>query len=219
MSVIVIGDIPLPHLGVGDCTVLPGISDARFDGPTETWTVTAPDGRCVRAALVVDTRPSRDRSLAVHGTPNYFRIPGPDVARQVRYVAWCLRLAERVGAGRIEAKATIKLRRWRPQSLATRFYLTGSDPGPDDLYDGPATIAVAGHGVESRVRLIGHLDPIDGQYHWQGTVFDPLAVAVSGRSADLTLTVADRSGAARVVERTPWGTTMIAGVGDPPFEN
>ena len=32
---------------------------------------------------------------------------------------------------------------------------------PEDLYDGPATI----DGREVRVRLAGHLDPIDGQYH------------------------------------------------------
>ena len=37
-------------------------------------------------------------------------------------------------------------------------------------YDGAATLTLAGACHPVRVRLAGHLDPIDGQYHWQGTV-------------------------------------------------
>ncbi len=57
----------------------------------------------------------------------------------------------------------------------------------EEVYDGPATV----DGRISRVRLTGHLDPIDGRYHWQGTVFDmlpddargPLAVTVDKQTA------------------------------------
>lgn len=216
MSVLVIGAAPLPGLGVGGCVVLPDIVAARFDGQSETWTVTTNDGRQVSAALVVDARPSRDAILATHGAPNYFRIPGPAVGRQARYVARCLRLVERSGAGRIEAKRPITLRRWRPEPVATQFYLTGAVPAPDELYDGQATMGIDGRDFGGRVRLIGHLDPIDGQYHWRGTFFEPLPDASRGRPA--TLTVGSRTGAARIVEQTAWGTHTVSGVGDPPFD-
>jgi hypothetical protein len=78
-------------------------------------------------------------------------------------------------------------------------------------------VTVGGAKIASRVRITGHLDAIDGRYHWQGTVFDALRETARVRSAWVTLTVDDRTVAARVVEQTPWGTHMIAGVGDPPF--
>jgi Domain of unknown function (DUF4873) len=59
------------------------------------------------------------------------------------------------------------------------------------------------------------VDPIDGQYHWQGTVFDPLPVDLRART--VTLTVGERSASARITEETPQGTHAIAGVGAPPF--
>lgn len=213
MRLIVIGASPPRGLEAADCTVLPEAAEARFDNATETWTVTTAAGHGAAAEIVVDARPSPDPAVAKHGVPNHFRIPGPDPARQARYVARCLRLVERTGAGRIEARTRIVLHRWRRQPVAARFYLSGSEPEPDELYDGPATLAVDGHEVAGRVRLIGHLDAIDGRYHWQGTVFDSLP---DGRA--LTLTIADRTAAARIVERTPWGTHMISGVGDPPFD-
>lgn len=217
MKLIVIGARTPPGFDAMDCTLLPDSADARFDNATETWTVTATDGRRAVAAVVVDARPSPNPAVATHGMPNYFRIPGPAVRAQGRYVARCLQVVQRSGAARIEAKSpVVRARRWGP--VATRFYLSGAEPGPDDLYDGPATVTVGGQPIPSRVRLSGHLDAIDGRYHWQGTVFGSLPEVVRGRSAGVTLTVEDRTVPARVVEETPWGTHMIAGVGDPPFE-
>ncbi len=43
-----------------------------------------------------------------------------------------------------------------------------------DIYDGPATVRIGDDERTVRVRLAGHVDPIDGRYHWQGTVFDEL---------------------------------------------
>lgn len=217
MSVTVIGAGLPPGLEVADYTVLPDRASAQFDSATEMWTVSAPDGTTATAAFVVDARPSAVPVVAGHGVPNYFRIPGPDVRRQARYVSRCLRVIERSGAARMEARGSIVLHRWRPQPVQARFYLTGSQPTHDDLYDGPGTVTVAGRSVTGRVRLIGHLDAIDGRYHWQGTVFPALPGGVPARSAGVTLTIEDRSAAARLVEQTPWGTHMIAGVGEPPF--
>ena len=76
------------------------------------------------------------------------------------------------------------------------------------------TLAEVGHQV--RVRLTGHVDPIDGQYHWQGTVFDQLPVDLT-RARTVTLAVGDHSASARIIEATPQGTHSIAGVGAPPF--
>lgn len=217
MSVIIIGAGAPPELGLGVCIVLPDAATTHFDNATETWTVVAGDGRSAAARTVVDTRLSGNPVIAGHGLPNYFRIPGPDVRRQARYVARCLRMIERSGAARVEARGRIVLHRWLPTRGASRFYLSGSEPGPDDLYDGPATVTVKGQEIASRVRLTGHLDAIDGRYHWQGTVFDALPDAARARSAGVTVTIADRTSAARVVEQTPWGTHMISGVGEPPF--
>ena len=47
-------------------------------------------------------------------------------------------------------------------------------PPVSDVYDGSATIRIGEDERLVRVRLSGHFDPIDGRYHWQGTVFDTL---------------------------------------------
>jgi hypothetical protein len=69
----------------------------------------------------------------------------------------------------------------------------------------------------TRVRLIGHLDPIDGQYHWQGTAFDALPDDVL-KQPKVSLTVGERTVSARITERTPQGIYGVTGVGTPPFE-
>lgn len=207
-----------PELGLGGCTVLPDAATTHFDNDTETWAVEAGDGQVATARVVVDVRSSANPAVARHGFPNYFRVPGPDVRRQARYVARCLRLMERSGVTRCEARGRIVVHHWMPQPVAPRFYLTGSEPGPDDLYDGPATVTVGGRVSDSRVRLTGHIAAIDGRYHWQGTLYGvPGDAPVDTGRGGATLTIAGRTVPARVVETTPWGTQMIAGVGDRPF--
>lgn len=217
MSAIVIGAGLPAALEVAACSLLADRSEAYFDSAAESWTVAAPDGTVATATVVVDARPSPNAVIASHGVPNYFRIPGPDVRRQARYVTRCLRLIERSGAARTEARSAVFLHRWRPDPVGRRFSLTGALPERDDLYDGPATVTVGGRSVTSRVRLVGHLDAIDGLYHWQGMVFHALPDGAVGRSAGVTLTIQDRSVGAKVVEKTPWGTHTISGVGEPPF--
>jgi hypothetical protein len=100
--------------------------------------------------------------------------------------------------------------------VPSAFDLSSSVGGPDDIYDGPATLTLADTCQQIRVRLTGHVDPIDGQYHWQGTVFDYLPAALAQARA-VTLTVGEGTAPARIVEETPQGTHSIAGVGAPPF--
>src|SRR4051812_23750965 len=86
----------------------------------------------------------------------------------------------------------------------------------DEVYDGPAVLHVGDTDYAARVRLTGHLDPIDGQYHWQGTVFEGLPDDVLKRPK-VTLSVNGRLSQARITERTPQGVYSVSGVGTPPF--
>lgn len=85
-----------------------------------------------------------------------------------------------------------------------------------DIYDGPATIRIGDEERAVRARLYGHVDPIDGRYHWQGTVFDTLPDSAK-LPQPATLSVGDKRAEARITERTPWRTYSVAGVGAPPF--
>jgi P-aminobenzoate N-oxygenase AurF/Domain of unknown function (DUF4873) len=86
----------------------------------------------------------------------------------------------------------------------------------DDVYDGPASLRVGDTDYPVRVRLTGHLDPIDGRYHWRGTIFETIPDDVL-KTPRVSLTVGEHTSAARITERTPWGTYSVAGEGAPPF--
>jgi hypothetical protein len=190
---------------------------ARFDTDTEMWTVTTVDGESQSAPVVIDARRSDDPTIAVHGLPNHFRIPGPHVERQTRLVQRCLDLFELSGATRIEARSRITLRRWDPLPLTSKFYLSGATPGPDDLYEGPAVLVSPSGDIEVQARLSGHLEAIDGRYHWRGTVSGDLPADVLRGARTVTLSAAGFSAPARVVEKTPWGGYTVTGTGAPPF--
>jgi cation diffusion facilitator CzcD-associated flavoprotein CzcO len=159
--------------------------------------------------------------VAVHGLPNYFILGGPDAEAQLRYVSECLELM--AGHTRIEVRrssqqvfnerAHLHAPPRRPVASAFDLSSVGMD---GDLYDGPATLTLAGNSLQVRLRLSGRVDPIDGQYHWQGTVFEQLSDELV-RARSLTVKVGERSASARITELTPQGTYSIAGAGTPPF--
>jgi len=101
--------------------------------------------------------------------------------------------------------------------VPSAFDLSSAIGVEDEVYDGPSTIRIGDDDHSVRVRLTGRLDPIDGRYHWQGTVFDVLPEDVLKGSQSVSLTVGDRTTQARITELTPWGTYSIVGVGAPPF--
>lgn len=159
--------------------------------------------------------------IAAQGFPNFFILGGPDFQSQLDHVTDCLNLM--AGHTRIELRRSSQQlfnerAHLRPPSrppVATAFD-TSSIGARGDVYDGSATLTLAGDSRQVRVRLSGHVDPIDGQYHWQGTVFDQLSdELIHARS--LTVTVGERSASARITERTQQGTHSITGVGAPPF--
>jgi cation diffusion facilitator CzcD-associated flavoprotein CzcO len=167
--------------------------------------------------------------VAVHGFPNYFWITGPDTDRQLRYVAGCLGLREKTGSTRIEVRRSSQqvfnerahVHPAEPFRASSAFDLSSAATRDVLTYDGDATLTIAGAGHPVRVRLSGRVDPIDGRYHWQGTVFSslsqPLPDEMLKQARTATLTVGERTAPARITERTPWGTHSVVGVGDPPY--
>jgi hypothetical protein len=85
-----------------------------------------------------------------------------------------------------------------------------------DVYDGPATVHIGEDERGVRVRLAGHVDPIDGRYHWQGPVFDELPAGTK-LPQPVTVSIGKQRAQARIVERPPQGGYSVAGVGVPPF--
>jgi cation diffusion facilitator CzcD-associated flavoprotein CzcO len=166
--------------------------------------------------------------VAVRGFPNYFFLAGPDLDSQARYIVDCIALLKRTASTRIDLRRSSQqvfneraylkpLQAHRPVSAFDLTSLSGAEDESHETYDGAATLTVAGAQREVRVRLTGHLDPLDGRYHWQGTVFDELTGDALKNSRAATLTVGERSAPARIVEQTPWGTHSVAGVGTPPY--
>ncbi|WP_253861721.1 DUF4873 domain-containing protein [Mycobacterium asiaticum] len=163
--------------------------------------------------------------VAVRGFPNYFFLAGPDTGAQAGYIAECVAQMQRSGSRRIEVRRSNqqvfneKAQLAPPPSSAVvaAFDLSSSAPDYEDTYDGAATLEIGGIRHPVRVRLCGHLDPLDGSYHWQGTVLDVLPDDALKRARVGTLVVGQRSAPARIVEQTPWGTHSVAGVGAPPY--
>ncbi|HEX7323080.1 MAG TPA: DUF4873 domain-containing protein [Mycobacterium sp.] len=216
-DVIVVGEPDRTHERLGKCTVIDAATTTRFDNDTDTWTVTATDGSALTGRVVVDTASRGDGAVAIHGVPNYFRIPGPHTARQARYIAGLIDGMRRGGSTRIEARSRVRVHRLLPTRGLSRFYLSGSIGVDDESYDGPAVLVYQGQDHPTRVRLTGHFDPIDGQYHWQGMLYPdfPAALATGSR---VILRIGEHAAAARISEQTPWGTLSVVGeAGYPPF--
>ena len=126
--------------------------------------------------------------VATHGFPNYFLITGPD-ARRASTLRRRMRRADEAhrqhphrstsqqpaGIQRARPRPNPRsLSRWHRRSTCHRA------PPSDETYDGMATLTIAGTCHPVRVRLAGHLDPIDGHYHWQGTLFSSPAQPLPG---------------------------------------
>ncbi len=162
--------------------------------------------------------------VAVHGFPNFFWLTGPDHDTQLRHIARCLQLMHRAFATRIEVRHSSQ------QVFNERVHLgplqhpvahayevsSGADRA-EHGYDGMATLTIGDTHRQVRVRLAGHVDPLDGNYHWQGTVLDPLPSDLVRRSRQVLVDAGTRSAPARITEETPQGGYSIAGIGAPPF--
>ncbi|QLL06641.1 DUF4873 domain-containing protein [Mycobacterium vicinigordonae] len=183
-------------------------------------------GRSLREAWQSGMEPFA--GVAVHGFPNYFVLVGPDIPTQARYIAHCVAEMQRTGSRRIEVRRSSQqvfnerahlgpISTPAPTGAFETFELSSGAPEYEDTYDGAATLEINGTRHPVRVRLTGHLDPLDGNYHWQGTAFDVLPDDSLKASRAGTLRIGQRSAPARIVEKTPWGTHSVAGMGAPPY--
>jgi Domain of unknown function (DUF4873) len=225
--------VPVSDYDVVELTGAP--QSAVFDEATHTWTLTTESGETRTARIVIADAPPPNRDwarpylgVALHGLPNYFLAGSVE---QDHYVKDCLKLMARNGYTRIEVRySTERLfnerghttrddaRYWRRmrKKIRSAFDLSSHIGIEDDVYDGPAVIRVGDDAHSVRVRLTGHVEPIDGRYHWQGTVFETLPEEVLKQSR-VRVTVGEHTADARITERTPWGSYSVAGVGAPPF--
>jgi hypothetical protein len=227
----------LATAGITDIAVLDEVdlSKSVFDESTHTWALPS----CRARIIVTDQRRSgRDDlapylGVAVHGAPNYFMVTGENSFADARlgYIAECLELMRRNGSTRIEvlysSQRLFHMREadkadradapyWQRMTKAapTAFDLSSHIGVVDEVYDGPATLRVRDDEQAVRVRLSGRLDPIDGRYHWQGTILDaPTELA----PRPVTMTIGERTAACRITERTQQGGYSVAGVGMPPY--
>lgn len=215
------------------------VAGSNFDEQNHMWTLRTRDEKVHCARVVIAHGPApvvtgRDGEhlepylgVAMHGLPNYFLITGPDTRGQRQYIDECLALMARCGSTRIEVRGSTQRvfndrgasrstdwRRMRKHMLSA-FDLTSATGVEDVVYDGPAV--VGDNEREVRVRLTGHLDPIDGRYHWQGMVFEAIPDDARERQQPLHITIGGRTAQARITERTPWDSYSVAGVGEPPF--
>jgi hypothetical protein len=85
------------------------------------------------------------------------------------------------------------------------------------VYDGPAELRVDEVDHAVRVRLTGHLDPIDGRYHWRGMVYELAPGTTLRMPQPVSVSIGNRTAEAQMTEVTPWGTHCVAGVGAPPY--
>jgi hypothetical protein len=227
----------LTAAGITGIVVLDGIDLGRcmFDESTHTWALPS----CRARVIVTDAiRSGRDDlapylGVAVHGVPNYFMVTGDTSTFDARldYIAVCLGLMRRSENTRIEVlystqrmfhmRDTGKADRtdtsyWQRMIRAapTAFDLSSHIGVVDEVYDGPAMLHVGDDEQQVRVRLSGRLDPIDGRYHWQGTVLD---ASTDLRPGPVTVTIGEQTAACRITERTQQGGYSVAGVGMPPY--
>ena len=182
-----------------------------------------PDGSPLRAAWRDGMEPYA--GVAVHGCPNYFWLTGPDHDAQIRHIVECLQLMDRMHATRIEVRRSsqqvfnerVHSRPPRPHPVAHAYDVSSHADRAEHAYEGAATLTINDIHRRVHVRLTGNIDPLDGKYHWQGTVLDPLPSEVLRRTRQVTLDAGARSATARITEQTAQGSHSIAGVGAPPF--
>jgi hypothetical protein len=225
----------LTKVGITGVAVLDGVdlSGSVFDESTHTWALPS-----CRARVIVTNqiRSGRDDlapylGLAVHGAPNYFMVTRENSFADARldYIAECLTLMRRSRSTRIEVLySSQRMFHMRQSDKADRasywqrmikaapsaFDLSSHIGVADEVYDGLATLRVGDDEQQVRVRLSGHLDPIDGRYHWQGTILDAPTELKPG---PVTLTIGEQTAACRITERTQQGGQSVAGVGMPPY--
>ncbi|GAA4402758.1 DUF4873 domain-containing protein [Tsukamurella soli] len=165
--------------------------------------------------------------VLVDGVPNVFVVDPADTAR-LGFVHTCLAWMAAEGATRITSRPAVTAdrgvlahteRRLR-RPVREEVDLSDAYLRDDGVWAGPARLAAGATERTAPVRLAGHFEPLDGRYHWYGTIDDPAVGAEFKAFKRGTVTLAvDGCPAvsAAVTDRTGWGTYRVEGIGAPPF--
>jgi hypothetical protein len=87
-------------------------------------------------------------------------------------------------------------------------------------YAGPVTVVAGDVTVRADARLTGHVEPVDGRFHWGGRLAPnaELAGLVRGGARAVLLRLDDGPSCdARLQEVDPWGGVKVSAVGSPPW--
>lgn len=238
-EVLVVGT-GLRRPGMADAVVIDDAVAYDFDERSDLWRVESRDRLAYYPRIVITTpdalpRFRREwradlelfRGVATHGLPNVFLMT-PHRA-SAPYIARCVAELTPRGATRVEVRAGVQhefSRRVRSKRMTYRGpfnpdhfeWTTAADREPLEEYAGMATLHSGDERVPVQVALAGHLEPIDGNYHWYGRITARDAVtALKGRPG-LSLALPDRDPVpARLTEVDPLGNARVCGVGSPPY--
>ncbi|WP_446222721.1 DUF4873 domain-containing protein [Nocardia sp. IBHARD005] len=217
------------------------------DRPVDALTGTPPRVRLPitgREARTLDVAwshaPVTFHGIATHGFPNLFFAGGTEpVVREplsahsdrVDLIATWVRALQRHSGTRIEVRASTQHEYHRRSDLTPRTRRPGrpkphhfditvaADRHPNHDYAGPALLDLPGAEYSVIATLTGHLDPIDGRYHWYGRL-DPTetsTVPEPTRASAFLVLPGREPAAAHLTERDPWGNLRVTGIGTPPF--
>jgi hypothetical protein len=95
-----------------------------------------------------------------------------------------------------------------------------SPPEEESGYDGAAVLQVGDRRLDVIVHLDGHLEPLDGLFHWYGRIERSAAVAAAkdAGATSAELVIGERTPATlRLAEVDPWGHVQVSGTGAPPY--
>ncbi|MGC5025780.1 DUF4873 domain-containing protein [Tsukamurella sp. DT100] len=235
--------------GVDGAVVAPSdVADLRFRPDRDAWTLTTPAGVTdydlvvlagTTAAIEVPALDPRvvppgtvgpadaERAylgMLVDGVPNLVLIDGSKLQLDT-LDAW-LRWMYTEAATRLLSRPPVTAR-WihkgrRAPSRPDRdaIDLSNDHVRDEGVYAGEAVLRSGDFEVVSPVRLAGHLEPLDGNYHWYGTVDDLEIGAALKKMPRGSVTVSVGGGEASpamVTDKTVWGTYRLVGVGAPPY--
>jgi hypothetical protein len=93
-------------------------------------------------------------------------------------------------------------------------------PEEESGYNGAALLLVGDRTLDVIVHLDGHLEPLDGLFHWYGRIerSDDVVAAKDERATTADLVIAGGPPATlRLAEYDPWGHVQVSGTGAPPY--
>lgn len=92
-------------------------------------------------------------------------------------------------------------------------------PQPAEEYDGPAVLSAEDtDGLEVRITLRGHFEPLDGRFHWYGRIAADDEVTARYPSGSTVLVTTPHGRAeGRLSDVDPWGRFRVSGTGRPPY--